>query len=339
MVDYLLTSNSESVNTSIPGLSRGYFQEGLSPSEAVRRYRHAASYLPPDAHRQFDEAIISVGDQPLTLVARLMALGLTSKITDWVATTELGSLRVARSGSAIRAMVPTARAEYSKDLYDKVIVPVFCTFDKWRYNVREVAQWLRYGQPLDLQKAKTGTRNVNESVEDQAILGAGFTVAGHAAPGLLSSPNSFTFADGKMWSDPTKTGAGILADFKVAVLELQANGFYGPYALITGSDDGAALGDDFKANGDKTTLERIRQIEYQGRPTEHIVVRGVPAGTIAVMELSSRVVDVSVGLEPTPLTWQVGHIFADIEGMTLGCTVTRYFENTNGDWGVVIGHN
>jgi len=310
---------------------------GILKCGSVGAFR-AASPLPKDAQELFDRAVVKVGLERLTLVEDLLAEGLTYSLPNWLAVPTIYFEKINRVGHAQRTMVPKARGE--RQVQDRAgsTLPVFCTWDDFSFGIRELLASERVGAPIDTSHIENATRNVNEGVEDQGINGSGFTVAGHAAPGILNAPNAntYAYAGGEAWDAAGKTGEEILVDFLAMIDKAQADRYYGPYNLYIPTLYGSKLNQDFKANSDKTIRMRLDEVEAGGRPVRIRVADQLPANRTALIQMTSNVIDVVVGQTPTEVSWEDGPGWERFF-VVLACIIVRPKSDYEGNSGIVLG--
>lgn len=294
-----------------------------------------------------DQAVVEVGQERLTFVADLMSENLVYNLTDPLSVTQLEWYKRKKTGAAQRVMDPNARTEDKKPTTLPFRLPIYLTIDGFTLDIRSLKMSQRIGVPLDTTLIKDCTRSVNEAIEDAAINGAttldgeDLAVAGYEAPGLLNAPNKATYDIVTAWDDATARaaltiGAKILTDVQSMIALAAANFKYGPYNLYIGTAYGIALGDDFKANGDRSILARLQEIEAGGRKLRVRVADKLPAHTVALVQMTSDVVEVVKGQAPTVIPW------TSLNGMTIhnlvmGIMIPRVRSDANGKSGIVIG--
>lgn len=282
-----------------------------------------------------DKAVVNVGLQRLVITADIMAAGLTYNLTDPLSVTQVEWESVSKTGGAQRTMNPSARGEFQ--LPDRKInrVPIFLTTDDFSLGIRTLKMSQRVGTPLDTTLVEQATRRVNEAIEDCTINGAGLNVGGYTAPGLLNAPNANTFTIVKPWNT-TAVGDDIRKDVMSMISLLQADLKFGPYNLYVSTINWNALTADYKANGDKSILSRLREIEAGGRNLDIKVADQLPTNTVVMLQMTSDVVEIINGQPPTVIPW------TSLDGFTLfwlvlAIMVPRVRSDYDGNSGIVIG--
>lgn len=310
--------------------SGGSLSGVLSTVDSIGELR-ALNPLPKDAQELIDRAVVQVGLDRLSIAADVMAEGLTFNLPDPLSVMEVKWEAEAKIGHAIRTMKPEARGE--RQLPDRIVrsLPIYATIDDFSFNSRLLRASERAGSPIDTSMATQATRRVNESIEDSIINGAGFTVAGGEAPGVLSSTSTFTITD---WT--AATGEAILAEVLAGADVLRADRRFGPYNLYVPTSFGNALNEDFKANSDKTTRQRLQELEFGGRNLRVREADLLPDNTVVLMQMTSDVIDVVRGQAPTVVSWSDGPGFQRFFAV-LAFMVPRVKQDYEGNYGIAVG--
>lgn len=340
MPSQLYNPYGKPADTGAPGLEAGilaYNRHSRDTREAIAKFR-AAAPLPRDAQILFDKAVIQVGRERLNLVDDLLSAGLTFDLPQWLGVPTLYYEKVGEAGHAQRTMVPKARGERQLQEREGAYLPIYCTWDDFSFNVREMAVAERAGVPLDTSHAQGATRNVNVAIEDQAFNGSGFNVGGFGAPGLFnfSGANTFTYTGGEAWDAAGHTGEEILADIQGGMDVLEADKFYGPYRIYVPRNYWAKLNLDYKpsTSSSTTTLQRILEMPDVAsvRPAYQL-----PDDRVVILQMTSDVVDVVVGQQPTQVSWTDGPGWERFF-VILACMVVRWKSNILGGTGFAIGN-
>lgn len=295
--------------------------------------------LPDDAQRQVDDRVVDVGFDRLTLVADLIAEGLTFSLPNWLAVPELYWERSSRAGYAKRTMTPDTRDENQRIDRSGRTLPIYATIDGFEFGIRELLAAQRSGYQIDLAHVEGATRNCNEAIEDAAWNGAGVTFKGNSTPGVLTAPNVNTqaYKDNEAWTAAGHSGEDIVEDVLAMAAKLEAARRFGPYNLYIPTAYGNKLNQDFKANGDSSIRRRLEDLEFGGRNLRVRVADQLPANRTALIQMTRDVIDVVVGQTPTAVSWTDGpgwrRHFA-----VLACVVPRVRDDAEGKSGIVIGN-
>lgn len=290
-----------------------------------------------------DKAVVEVGLQRLTFVADLLAEGLTYDLTDPLSMTHVEWNKSNKVGAAQRVMTPSARTENKLPTILPSRLPVYITLDGFQLDIRTLKMSQRVGTPLDVANIKSCTRSVNEAIEDAAINGAttldgqDLYVGGYSAPGLLNAPNANTKTlTASAWAMSTSVGTTVQAEVLDMISKLQADKKYGPYNLYVPTATGIALNQDFKANGNDSILQRLQEIEVGGRKLRIRTADMLPATKVALVQMTSDVVDIVDGQRPTVVPWTSLDGFT-VHNLVMGIMITRFRSDYDGNSGVCIG--
>lgn len=300
----------------------------------------AMSPLPPRAQIVVDNAVVEVGQQRLTLVAAMLARGLKFTLTNPLSVTKVEYNKSNKVGSAQRTMTPESRGENKSPILTQASTPVYLTWDDFQIGIRELLQSQRVGMPLDTGLIKQTTRSVNEAIEDAAINGAttldgqALQVDGSTAPGLLNAPDANTQACAAADWDATPDGANILEDIQGMIATENGDLFYGPFALIIGTQVALNISRDYSTLYPGVTI-RDRIMKIPGI-SEIIVADMMPSNKIALVQLTEDVCDVIYGQPPTVIPWTSANGFRFFN-MVMAIMVPRFKSNSDGASGVCIG--
>lgn len=289
-----------------------------------------------------DRAVVEVGLQRLTLVADLMAAGLTYPLNDPLSVSQLEWNTMSKIGAAQRTMNPSSRGENKLPIVSPNRLPIYLTTDEFEIDIRTLRTSQRIGTPLDTSIAKQCVRAVNEAVEDAAINGAttldgqDLKVAGYTAPGLLNAPGaeaeSLTAA---AWST-APVGSTVFSQTQAMITKLQGNKKFGPYRMYVPTVVGNAMDSDYNATNNAQGLT-IRQRLLQIDQLQAVKVADLlPATKVILVQMTSDVVDIVMGQPPTIIPWTSLDGF-QIHNLVMAIMIPRVRSDYNGDSGVVIG--
>ncbi len=303
----------------------------------------ALAPLSDKAQVVMDTAVVEVGLQRLTFVADLLSEGLVYNLPDPLSVTQLEWNSMSKVGQAQRTMSPSARGENKLPIVLPGRLPIYLTTDQFELGIRELKTSQRIGTPLDTNLIKQCVRSVNEAIEDAAINGAttldgqDLTVAGYTAPGILNAPNKNSGnVTSAAWST-APVGATVLSETLTMINALQGDKKYGPYNLYVGTTVGNALENDFSSTkGDQTIRQRLEGIQVGGRPLRVRVADMMPATKVALVQMTSDVVEVVNGQAPTVIPWTSLDGFT-IHNLVMAIMIPRVRSDYDGNSGVYVG--
>jgi Family of unknown function (DUF6260) len=299
--------------------------------------------LPENAQKLIDNAVIRVGMDRLSVVADLLAEGMTYDLgQNFWGITQIQWDEINEAGGAHRTMEPRARGENFIVDRQPVVIPVYLTWDSFELGIRTLSASQRAGAPLDTTLIEQATRRVNEGLEDAAINGIPVPVFGSAVPGMLNAPNvnAFTYASNEAWDAAGKTGQEIINDVLGMIAMARADKMWGPYNLYIPGAYGVALNKNFTDGVTTfpiTVRARIEEMIFGGRNIRVREADMLPANRTILMQMTSSVMDLVTGQEPTVISW-------DSEGglgmnwLVLACMVPRVKSTFTDQSGIVTGN-
>lgn len=301
----------------------------------------ALAPLPENSQKVIDRAVVEVGLDRLTLMADVMAAGLTYNLSDPLSLTQLEWNASNKVGNARRVMSPETRGEnFLPDLLPYRL-PIYLTISQFELDIRTLRMSQRVGLPLDTANIKSGTRAVNEAMEDAFINGAttldgqALKVAGYSAPGIVNAPGAETQALTLASWDASPVGATIFAEVQSMIAKQVANKFYGPYRLYTPTSVGAYLDSDYDTTSGSRGLsirERLSKIPNLTIATADML----PTTKVILVQMTSDVLDVVVGQKPTVIPWTSVSGFT-FYNMIMAIMIPRVKINYNSKAGIVVG--
>lgn len=323
------------------GVKRVSLQEMIVHAESIADFRNLAP-LPSNAERLFDKVLLKVGTRRMTLVKDLIANGQVMPIADPLGTMMLYHEKISRTGAAQMSMVPRPRPQNRLPDREGVSVPIYFTTDDFSISARELRASQRAGSPLDTSNLEDAVLHVNETIENAAWNGCGFAVNGNTAYGVLNHPdvNLFQFGtSGELWSASGHSGDDIVQDTLGMIQLLHDAKKYGPYNLYVPTAVMVKLNEDYSATkGEGTILDRLNKITVNDeRPIRVRVADFLPAGNVALMEMSNSVMDMVIGQEATVLSWDRDGSGFDRDFMVMACAVPRVKSDYSGNSGIVVG--
>lgn len=246
---------------------------------------------------QFDQAIISPAQQIFNGVADLVGAGLTFNLANAMGTTILQWERMSDMDPAQQSMDGITRGRSDRLEFDLNSLPIFLTHKDFHLNLRTLEASRKLGQPLDTTQAQVASRLVAESSEEVLFKGSTIKFGGASVYGYTTQPNRNTGSLTAAWS--SATGAQIIGDVLSMIQMAVDDRMYGPYMLYVPISYWTKLVDDYKAESDRTILERIKAIPNirDVKPTASL------SGEVVLVNMQSDTVDLVMGQQPTTVMW------------------------------------
>jgi len=265
--------------------------------------------LRKDEWIQFDTAVVDVSRERLGAVDQLVSRGLTYGVGNALGTTRVEWERVSDMTPAEINMAGVTEGERDRVVFALDNVPLPIIHKDFNINIRALEASRRLGETLDTTQARVATRLVAESIEDILFNGASLTAIGGTIYGYTTAPNrntgSLTGANG--WITGTD-GIDAVNDVIAMQDALRSDNHYGPYGLYVPVQWLGNLSGDFKANSDKTTIARIMELPDMAFVAHSNRLTGTLAGAtgdeVILVSLTSDVVDMIMGLQPTVMQWE-----------------------------------
>lgn len=261
---------------------------------------HGYGTLLRDEWKLFDTTVQGVARERLPIVSALIARGLTYPLPNALGVMSIEWQRL--KGDLVDAEVTmSGLPEATKDLqeWESVNMPVPIFHKEFFYNLRHLAAARRAGRQLDVSHAEVATRKISEMIEK--VVFNGLNIAGGKIYGLLNEPNRKTFSLSASWM--TATGEQMVNDLTqmIEVLAGPPNNMDGPFVMIVPRGVGARMGNDYKASGDKTIIQRLKEVPGLADVWTSSRLTG---SQILLIQLTSDVIQMIDGIQPTMVEWE-----------------------------------
>lgn len=256
-------------------------------------------YLPRDSWVQFDNAIISIARQELIGVGDLISRGLTYNVPNALGVTRIEWQRTGDLGPAEMNMAGVTEGRNDRPEMDTVHMPLPIIHKDFWINIRQLEASRNAGMPLDTTMAEVCTRKISERIESMLFLGDTSLGTNNVIYGYATAPDRVTGSTTASWA--TATGDQILDDVIAMIGAAKAKEMRGPFLFYVNYAAMSNLGNDYKAESDKTILQRILEIPGVAGVKESYYI---PNGdTVIGVQLTRDVVDIVDGIQPTMVQW------------------------------------
>ena len=251
---------------------------------------------------EFDAIVVQLARDRLGIADDLISRGLVKPLKNAMGTTILTWETQSDMRPAEVTMDAITRQRRDRINYETVSLPIPIIHHDFQINARALAASRNLGESLDTTMAAESTLQVVEEIEDMVINGvSNFQFAGSVIYGYATHPNRNLVSLATSWTDSGKTGEQILDDVQLMVAAAHADRMFGPYMLYIPTAYGLEIDNDYKANGDKTTRERILQLQgIDGIRTADKMT----ADNVLLVQMTSNVVDLVVGQQPAMIEWE-----------------------------------
>lgn len=221
------------------------------------------SALPHEVWRQIDKTALDVFSASLVAAQDLVNAGLTLNINN-VGVMASGYEKINDFEDAIVSMDPAVRGDKQKLTYEMETFPIPFHQQQFELGTRQLAASRSNGyEGLDVTQARTANRKVAEQIEKMIFSGVpqiGTAGASSEIYGYTTHPNRITMTPtGTNWA--TAAGRDIIGDVLNMENQLIQINRRGPFFLYVAKNIWNVLQNDYKAESDKTFLNRILDID------------------------------------------------------------------------------
>lgn len=283
-----------------------------------------------------DSAVLDVMRQPLIGIQDLISAGLTRPLggigTSIATYEQLSDM----SPADVSMNVTPKKGEYDRVGFTPQSVPVPVISKPFSLDLRTLEASRKVGESLDVTQARVATLKVREALEDMLFNGSSIQMQSFKIYGYVNAPNRISdtaanFGGGDFATDGNghKTITGMIA-------ALVAKGFYGPYGVYVSSTQYSQLLALTGANLTETQLSVI----LRTIPDLKFIKRAprLADGITVMVQLTAEVVDLAIGQDVTPLSWQeFGGLMSEFR--VLMAAVPRIKFDANDACGVAVATN
>lgn len=264
---------------------------------------NAAATLLRDEWRYIDQAVQEAAMPRLRAWADLRASSGTLIIPQGMGKTVVESSRIKDITPAKVSMDGIAVSDMDIPGGDTIGVPLPIIHKDFKFSARQIAVSRNGNLPLDTTAATMASRKVAEEVEKMVVgigAGAGYSFGGYTVHGYTEFPDRLTYEI----TDPTSVGwepSDLIKEIIGMRKAAEDVGFYGPFKMYTTSDWSAVFDEDFKANGNQTTRDRIKALDNIGSIQTLDYLSGYQ---ILLVQMTPDVARAIVGMDFTTLQWE-----------------------------------
>ena len=248
----------------------------------------------------FDRTVVEVARANLIGVADLMNAGLSMDLPNALGTTVVQWEKMSDMTAAEISMSGLSAGERDQTEFSPVNLPIPIVHKDFSLSVRQLSANNRTGMALDTTQVVVASRRVMDLLEQILFSGASITAGGGTLYGYTNFPSRNTGSVTADWT--TTTGENILTDVVTKLIPaLQNDNFYGPYVLYVSVSAYTNMLKDFKANSDKSTLQRVLEVPMITAVRATTQLSGT---NVLLVQMTRDVVDMVDGLQPTPVMWE-----------------------------------
>lgn len=254
-----------------------------------------------------DKAVLTVARERLNVVADLFSNNLTFDVPNGMGTTIIQHQTQSEMIAAEVSMDGVTRGNYDHLTYNLISTPLPITHSDFQITARHLAASRNGGVSLDVSMAEEAARQVAETLETTLLNGntsgdvLGFGSSSAQLFGYTNRTGRNTVTLSEVWDISTKTGEEILADVIAMINASHAARMFGPFMLYVPQAYWVQLMEDFKANSDKTVMQRIKELPdiIDVKPADKLT-----ADNVLLVQMTKSNVDMAVGMQPTVVAWE-----------------------------------
>ena len=246
----------------------------------------------------YDTTVVEIARERLGGVTDLVSAGLRYDLPNAMGTTKLEWERITDMDPAEMSMSGVTAGRGDRQLFDLTSLPIPLIHKEFSINIRTLMASRTTGQSLDTTQAAMATRLVTEKTEDLLFNGSNIIGTNNQIYGYTTAPARNTGVVTANWL--TATGEQMLGDLLTMIDQAVQDNMYGPYMVYVPNGVYTHMGDDYKANSDKTIMQRLKEVPgiLDIKPSARIT-----DSTILLIQFTSDVVDMVIGQQPTPISW------------------------------------
>lgn len=293
---------------SVIAVNTGQMDNQGQPIYAERLINTNAT-LRKDEWINLEDTIIESARERLVIVDDLQNAGLTFNvgglgtiISEWEAGSEMTDADITMDGES--------SGEKDRQEFSLQGVPIPVIHKEFTIGERMLMASRQRGSALDVTQGTEAARAVAR-VSENMIFNGGTIGKSHASgttkydiPGLttFTSRETYTISD---WSDnSTVTPQDIHDEILAMVQQMETDArHFGPFTLYVPGEYAFRFREDFKANSDKTLMERVTDEDVIDRVR---VADTLADGNVILLEMNRGVLDLAVASDVTTVQWESG---------------------------------
>jgi len=283
-----------------------------------------------------DAAVLDVMRQPLIGIQDLISAGLTRPLggigTSIATYEQLSDM----SPADVSMNITPKKGESDRVAFTPQSVPVPIISKPFSLDMRTLEASRKVGESLDVTQARVATLKVRESLESMLFNGSSIQMQGFKVYGYTNAPNRITDTAAAYGGGDFATDTNAHKTLTGMISALVVKGFYGPYGVYVASTQYKEL---LALTGDNKTETQLSVILRTIPDLKFIKRAPLLADGITVMvQLTAEVVDLAIGQDITPLSWQeFGGLMNEFR--VLMAAVPRIKFDANNACGVAVATN
>ena len=308
---YIATSGRYS-GQSVVSIPNGQMDKDGQPT-FIERPINTNATLRKDEWIDLEDQVIEAARERLVIVEDMRSAGLTynvgglgTLISEWEEASEMTDAEITMDGESTN--------DKDRQAFSLAGVPVPVVQKDFTIGERQLLSSRQRGASLDVTSGTEAARAVARRSESMIFFG-GNIGASNSAGNSYTIPGLTTFADRATftisdWSDDSGVSAEtILSEILQMVQKLETEERrYGPFTLYIPGAYSFRFREDFKANSDKTLMQRVMDEDVISNVRVSDVLT---TGNVVLVELNRTVLDLAVASDLSTIQWQSGSGFTN----------------------------
>jgi len=297
----------------------------------VNSLRNNATTLRHEEWQYYDKAVVDIARPTLVGVNDLRSRGLVFPL-DGMANPVLAWETMSDEEDAQMAMKPEVEGRKDQPEFVMKYLPMAITFKDFEIDIRSLNASRKAGTPLDATQAQTASFKVADKIETVLFNGASsYTFGSGTIWGYTDFEHRNTISLGTDWDESAATGAIIVGKVLEMIQASIDDNHPGPWGLYVPSGYAGKMGDDYKTYGTTSIGQRIAEIDG----IEFVkVAPKLTADNVVLVELSSRTVEMVIGMDITNVPWESPGGFT-LHHKVMAIMVPRLKADQDGRCGIV----
>jgi uncharacterized linocin/CFP29 family protein len=265
----------------------------------------------------------------------LMNAGLTMNLNNALGTTRVEWEQATHMEGAEISMDGITRAQNDAPEFNLKALPIPIVHKGFHINIRKLEASRKLGEPLDTLQAEQSSTLVSERQEKILFKGSSLQANGLTIEGYTNATNRNTGSLSGDWSDPGAVdGTEIIQDLIAMIEDLKNDNQRGQVWVYVPTSYHNRMQDDYKANSDKTIMQRAMEIESITAIRESQELNDGASGEVVMVRPVRQTVDLIVGFTNTMVMWDThGGMQTNFEVMSI--LVPRIRSDASGQSGIV----
>lgn len=302
-----IATNGRHAGHPVVTFNTGQLDENGMPVYGERRI-HTNATLRKDEWIDLEDQIIEAFRERLVIVDDLQSAGLTYGVgglgtltSEWEEGSEMTDADISMDGET--------EVEKDRQEFGLKRVPIPVIHKDFKIGERMLLASRTRGAGLDVTQGIEAARSVARVSEGLVFNGSSIGKSdGGQIYGLTNHPDraTYTISD---WSNPAVTPETIHSEILEMVKKMETEERrFGPFVLYIPAEYAHRFREDFKANSDRTLMERVLAEDVISRIR---VADKLTAGNVLMIQMERSTIDLAIASDVTTVNWNSGSGFTN----------------------------